>query len=38
MTSSCFVWKWLPGAIEPVVAGELRRCPSKGWPGRTSCW
>lgn len=23
MTSSCFVWKWLPGAIEPVVAGEL---------------
>jgi serine/threonine-protein kinase HipA len=24
MTSNCFVWKWSPGAIEPVVAGELR--------------
>ncbi|MEX2580533.1 MAG: type II toxin-antitoxin system HipA family toxin [Verrucomicrobiales bacterium] len=24
MTSSCFVWKWLPGATDPVVAGELR--------------
>jgi len=24
MTSSCYVWKWLPGATEPVVAGQLR--------------
>lgn len=24
MTSSCFVWRWLPGATDPVVAGELR--------------
>lgn len=23
-TSKCFVWRWLPGATEPVVAGELR--------------
>jgi serine/threonine-protein kinase HipA len=23
-TSNCFVWKWLPGATDPVVAGELR--------------
>ncbi len=25
MTASrCYVWRWLPGATEPVVAGELR--------------
>jgi len=24
MTSSCYVWKWLRGATEPVVAGQLR--------------
>ena len=24
MISSCFVWKWLPGATDPIVAGELR--------------
>lgn len=24
MISSCFVWKWLPGATDPVVAGEVR--------------
>jgi len=24
MTSSCFVWKWLPGMVQPVVAGRLR--------------
>lgn len=23
MTSNCFVWRWLPGAIQPVVAGQL---------------
>lgn len=23
-TSKCYVWKWLPGATDPVVAGELR--------------
>lgn len=23
-TSKCYVWRWLPGATEPVVAGELR--------------
>lgn len=23
-TSRCYVWRWLPGATEPVVAGELR--------------
>jgi len=23
-TSSCYVWRWLPGATDPVVAGELR--------------
>ncbi len=23
-TSKCYVWSWLPGATEPVVAGELR--------------
>lgn len=22
--SKCYVWRWLPGATEPVVAGELR--------------
>jgi serine/threonine-protein kinase HipA len=24
MTSKCYVWRWLPGATEPVVAGELQ--------------
>jgi len=24
MTSSCYVWKWLTGEPDPVVAGELR--------------
>ncbi|GAA5483589.1 type II toxin-antitoxin system HipA family toxin [Haloferula sargassicola] len=23
-TSKCFVWRWLPGATQPVVAGELQ--------------
>lgn len=23
-TSSCYVWRWLPGTIDPVVAGELQ--------------
>ena len=23
-TSKCYVWRWLPGATDPVVAGELR--------------
>ncbi len=23
-TSRCYVWRWLPGATDPVVAGELR--------------
>lgn len=23
-TSKCYVWTWLPGATDPVVAGELR--------------
>ena len=23
-TSKCYVWRWLPGATEPVVAGELQ--------------
>lgn len=22
--AACFVWKWLPGAVQPVVAGQLR--------------
>ena len=22
--SKCYVWKWLPGVADPVVAGELR--------------
>ena len=24
MTSKCYVWRWLPGATDPVVAGELQ--------------
>ena len=24
MISKCYVWRWLPGATEPVVAGELQ--------------
>jgi serine/threonine-protein kinase HipA len=24
MTSNCYVWRWLPGATEPVVAGVLQ--------------
>lgn len=24
MISKCYVWMWLPGATEPVVAGELQ--------------
>ena len=23
MTSNCFVWRRLPGAIQPAVAGQL---------------
>lgn len=28
-TSKCFAWRWLPGATQPVVAGELQ-CDDKG--------